>query len=149
MVEMSIERFKNGQWFFEVEVLDTENDFLIKEDSLNQEICCMGQKLVRYGTLAAEQSANLKRKEENVKHIHARLAGAYRSQAELEGTRMTEGKLQEQVIVDTQYQQALGELHLQRAESLKADHYWRSITQVSSLLNALAFRQSAEIKRMG
>jgi hypothetical protein len=136
------------RWVPKQEQFDTESDFSMDEENLNTEICRMGQHMVHYGDLAARMSANLKRKEENVKYVQARVAGAVRSSAEVSGTKLTEGKLTEQVTVDPQYQQALSELHILRADALRADHWWRSILKKADLLNAMAFRQNAEIKRM-
>ena len=128
--------------------LDTENDFSMDEDNLNREICKMGQLLVKYGTLAAEQSANLSRKEEHVKLVKASLSGALRSQAEVDGTKLTIPDLADKVTVHVTYQQALSELHILRADAIKADHWWRSILKKAELLNAMAYRQSQELRRM-
>ena len=92
--------------------------------------------------------ANLKRKEEYVKHVEARVAAVIRSTAEASGTKMTEGKLAEKVILDSIYQQALSELQIIRADALRAEHWWRSIVKKIDLVNALAYRQNAEIRRM-
>lgn len=141
----------NGEdlkWDKKIEYFDTPTDFSIDEDSLNTEICRIGQLMVKYGDLAARMNANLKRKEENVKYIHSKVASMRRSSAEATGEKMTEGKLSEYVTVDDLYQQALLELHIMRADALRADHWWRSITKKADMLNALAFRQNAEIKRM-
>lgn len=141
---------KNGEWQWESqqENFDTQSDFSIDEGNLNMDICRIGQQLVRYGSLAAEQQANLKRKEEHVKLVRAQVAGAIRSQSEATGSKMTENKLEEQVTVHPSYQQALGALHILRADAIKAEHYWRSIVKKADMLNALAFRQTAELKRM-
>ena len=147
-----VERLVNDEgewkWLPKAEKFDTASDFSMDEANLNLEICRMGQLLVRYGDLAAHMQANLKRKEENVKFVQARVAGALRSTAEATGSKLTEGKLNEQVTVDSQYQQALSELHILRADALRADHWWRSIVKKADLLNAMAFRQNAEIRRM-
>lgn len=147
-VETLVHEKGEWQWMPKPEQFDTEADFAIDEGNLNLEICRMGQLLVRYGDLAAKMTANLKRKEEHVKYTQARVAGATRSAAEAAGTKMTEGKLAEKVTTDPQYQQALSELHILRADALKADHWWRSIVKKAELLNAMAFRQNAEIRRM-
>ena len=136
------------EWAPKIEQVDTEYDFSIDEDNLNKEICRMGHLLVKYGDLAARMNTNLKRKEENVKYVQAKVAGVIRSVAESTGAKMTEGKLNEEVIVDASYQQALAELHTMRADALRAEHWWRSIVKKADLLNAMAFRQNAEIKRM-
>lgn len=127
---------------------DTENDFSMDEGNVNKDICRMGQLLVKYGSLAAEQGANLSRKEENVKLVKASLSGALRSQAEVDGEKLTIPDLSDKVTVHVTYQQALSELHILRADAIKADHWWRSILKKAELLNAMAYRQTAEIKRM-
>ena len=133
METMWIEKLvhEDGEWRWspKQENIDTQFDFAMDEGNLNLEICRMGQLLVRYGDLAAQQQANLKRKEENVKLVSARVSGALRSQAEATGDKMTESKLSEKVTVDLTYQQALGELHILRADALKAEHWWRSIVK--------------------
>ena len=136
------------KWVPKSEVYDTIKDFSIDENNLNYEICRMGQLMVQYGDLAARMEANLKRKEESVKYVQARIAGAERSQAEASGTKMSENKLVELVTVNAQYQQILSELHVLRADALKAKHWWASIIKKADLLNALTFRQNAELKRM-
>lgn len=129
--------------------LDVEGDFSIDELELGPEICRMGKLLVKYGGLAAELGAELKRKEEELKLVRAQCAGAIRSQAESAGTKMTEGKLEEQVIQRAEYQTALAQLHILRASAVQVDHYWRSASKKADLLNALAFRQNAEIRKSG
>jgi hypothetical protein len=147
-VDKLMEKDGEWQWVPEQETYDTATDFTMDEGNLNQEICRMGQLMVKYGDLAARQSANLKRKEENVKYVQASTAGAIRSTSEADGTKLTEGKLNEKVTVNAYYQKALSELHILRVDALKADHWWRSILKKGDLLNAMAFRQNAEIKRM-
>jgi hypothetical protein len=152
METMNVERIANEDgvvvWKAFVETFDLETDFAMNEDNLSKNICQMGHLLARYGTISAEQDANLKRKEEAVKFVKANVAGALRSQAEANGTKMTENKLDEAVTVNPLYQQVLAELHVLRANALKADHWWRAILKKSELLNAMTFRQSAELKRM-
>jgi hypothetical protein len=130
------------------ENFDLEKDFSIDESNLNGEICRMGQLLVRYGGIDAEQNANLRRKEENAKLVRARVSGALRSDAEANGKKMTVQALEDETLQHASYQQALTELHILRAAAIKADHWWRSIVKKTDLLNAMAFRQNAEIKRM-
>lgn len=143
-----VEGEKEWLWKPFLETFDLEKDFAMSESELNADICKVGQLLVRYGTVAAEQNANLKRKEEAAKLAQANVSGAIRSQAEASGAKLTEAKLSEQVTVHPNYQQALSELHILRADSLKADHWWRAIVKKADLLNAMAFRQTAELKRM-
>lgn len=135
------------QWVPEPETFDLEDDFGIDEGNLERELCRMGKILVRYGTIAGELQANLKRKEEHAKFIQARVSGALRSEYEKLGTRATEGKLAEEVTSHDQYQQSLSALHLLRAESISADHWFRSAMKKAEMLNALAFRQNAELRR--
>lgn len=129
--------------------LNVVGDFSIEEMELSREICRMGLLLVKYGGLAAELGAELKRKEEELKLVRAQCAGAIRSAAEAKGTKMTEGKLEEEVIQRPEYQGALAKLHILRASAVQVDHYWRSASKKADLLNALAFRQNAEIKKSG
>lgn len=135
------------QWVPEPEQFDLEADFGIDEENLEREICRMGQILVRYGTIAGELQANLTRKEEYAKLIKAKVGGALRSQYETVGTRITEGKLADEVTAHVQYQEALTALHLLRAEAIQADHWYRSAIKKADMLNALAFRQNAELRR--
>jgi hypothetical protein len=151
---MYVERLQQNEsgewaWVAVAQQFDLENDFAIDEDNLNTEICRMGGLLVKYGTLAAEQAANLKRREEFVKLTYARVAGAFRAEAEAKSKRITEDNLKEKTTRDDAHQAALSALHVLRADAVKADHWWRSIVKKADLLNALAFRQNAEIKRMG
>ena len=147
-----VEKLKQGadgnwNWVPEPLEINTEEDFTINERELNREICRMGQLLVSYGDLAAELNAELKRKEEYVKYIEARVASALRSSYEAAGTRVTEGKLAEEVKVDTQYQAALNTLHILRASAAKAEHWWRAMNTKAKMLESLAFKQNAEIRR--
>lgn len=135
-------------WAPTAQNFDTEKDFSMDEQNLNSDICKMGQLMVKYGSLAAEQAANLSRKEEHVKLIKASLSGALKSQAEVDGAKLTIPDLSDKVTVHPTYQQALSELHVLRADSLKADHWWRAIVKKADLLTSMAYRQSAELKRM-
>lgn len=149
---MGVERLMAGEdgrgvWVEEVETFDLETDFSMDETRLNYEICRMGQLLVRYGTVAAEQEANLKRKEEKVKLVQAQLAGAIRSQAEKDGRKLTEPQLKEEVINSQLYQDILNELHVLRADQAKTDHWWRAMSTKASLLNALAYKHNVEMKK--
>jgi len=136
------------KWVLKPEQFDIENDFSLDEENLNVEICRMGNLMLRYGDLAARMETNLKRKEEQVKYVQSRVSSALRSSAETAGNKMTEGKLNEQVVLDPQYQQALAELHVLRASALRAQHWYRNITKKADLLKAAAFRQNAEIRHM-
>ncbi len=147
-VERLVKNDEEWAWTPQEEKFDLQTDFSMDEGNLASDICRMGHLLVRYGSLAADQAANLKRKEETVKLVRAQVAGAIRSSAEAYGKKMTENKLEEEVVVHTNYQQALGALHVLRADAVKAEHWWRSIVKKADLLNALAFRQNAEIRRM-
>lgn len=153
MSEMWIERLvqnDTGQWVWQPqrEVFDTEHDFSVNEENLAYELCRMAQLLVRYGTIAAEQEANLARKDEYAKLVYAQVSGAYRSQLEAKGERPTADRLKELATVDPLYQAALSALHILRADSVKADHWYRSAVKKADLLQALMYRQNAEIKRM-
>lgn len=135
------------EWRAEEENFDTEADFHIDEANLEKELCRMSMILVRYGTIAGELQANLKRKEEHAKFVQARISGYLRSKYEAAGQRATEGKIMEEVIVHSDYQAALAQLHLLRAESMMTDHWYRSAIKKADILNALAFRQNAELRR--
>lgn len=135
------------QWVPEPEQFDLEEDFKIDENNLEREMCRMGQLLVRYGTLAGELQANLTRKEEHVKLIKAKVGGVLRAQYEAQGTKITEGKLADEVIANDQYQEALRSVHVLRSETIQSEHWYRSAIKKSDMLNALAFRQNAELKR--
>ena len=139
-----------GEWVWlpQAETFDLGKDFAMDDGNLNMEICRMGQLLVRYGTLAAEQGANLSRVEEQVKLTKASVSAARRSQAEVVGNKITIPELADQVTLHPTYQEALSELHILRADTLKAEHWWRSMIKKSDLLNAMAYRQTAELKRM-
>ena len=139
-----------GEWSWvpQAETFDLGKDFAMDEGNLNMEICRMGQLLVRYGSLAAEQGANLSRVEEQVKLTKASVSMALRSQAEVSGTKITIPDLADQVTLHPTYQEALSELHILRADTLKAEHWWRSILKKSDLLSAMAYRQTAELRRM-
>ncbi len=93
METMYVEKLHNvnGEWVWKAfgQDYDTEKDFSMDEDNLNADICRMGQLMVKYGGLAAEQEANLSRKEENVKLVKASLSAAMKSQAEVDGTKLT------------------------------------------------------------
>lgn len=153
MKTIYIERLRhnvtNGawEWIQEQENFDLENDFGINEEALEREMCRMAQILVRYGGITGELDANLQRKTEYVKLVQARVSGALRSQYEQAGTKTTEGKLSEEVIQHKDYQEALTALHLLRAESIEADHWFRAAMKKADMLNALAFRQNAELRR--
>jgi hypothetical protein len=142
-------RMKENQWVWmvEVEQFDLEADFGIDEENLSQEICRMGLLLVRYATIAGEVSANLARKEEAASLVKAQLSGAFRSQAETDGKKITVDAIKDKVISDPLYQKALSELHILRGDAVKIDHWYRSCVKKADLLNALAFRQNSEIKR--
>ncbi len=152
METMYIERLHhvNGEWVWKSfgQDYDTEKDFSMDQDNVTADICRMGQLMVKYGTLAAEQSANLSRKEEYVKVVKASLSAALKSQAETTGDKLTIPDLSDKVTVHSTYQQALSELHILRADSLKADHWWRAIVKKADLLTSMAYRQTAELKRM-
>jgi len=153
METMWIDRLVLGEngwvWQPQQETFDLQKDFSIDEENINGEICRMGQLLVRYGSVAAEQEANLKRKEEYAKLVYAQVSGANRSNFEKEGVKVTDSKLSETVIQSDEYQRALANLHVLRADAVKSEHWWRSIIKKAELLNALAFRQNAEIRKMG
>jgi len=153
MIEtMYIERLRQQEdnawaWVPEIERFDLEADFSINEDDLSAEICRMGLLLVRYGTIAGEVSANLARKEEAASLVKSQLGGAFRSQAEVEGKKLSVEVVKDKVVSDPLYQQALRDLHILRGDAVKVDHWYRSCVKKADLLNALAFRQNSEIKR--
>jgi hypothetical protein len=154
METMYVERLRKNEdgdwaWLTFAEEFDLEKDFTMDEDNVSAAICQMGQLLVRYGTLDADQQANLKRKEEGVKLVRDQVASALRSDAEKAGVKLTEARLAEQVTQHEDYQTALLGLHILRADSVRADHWWRSMLRKADLLNSIAYRQMAEIKRMG
>jgi hypothetical protein len=146
-VEKIVEVDGVAQWQPQELKLDTEGDFTIDELNLNKEVCRMGMLLLKYGDLAGELQAELQRKEEYLKYLKARLQAAHRSQAERNGKKKTVAELESDVTIDEQYQAALAPLHVLRATAVKADHWWRSMNTKARLLEALAFRQSAEIRR--
>ena len=154
MTEMWVERLITDEqgvvaWQPQYETFDLEADFNILEDQLTTEICRMGTLLVRYGSIAAEQMANLKRIEEKVKLVEAQVAFALRSDAEsgVNKRKLTEAGLKTETTIHPNYQQALSALHILRADSAKADHWWRSAVKKADLLNAMAFMQNSAIKR--
>lgn len=150
---MWVERLKqvDGQWKWVpmAEEFDLQADFAISESELNSDVCRMGQLMVRYGGIAAEQDANLSRKEEYAKLVFAQVSQAHRSQMEATGGKPTADKIKDIATADPNYQQALSELHILRADAVKADHWWRSIVQKAELVRALMFRQNSEMKHLG
>ena len=153
MDQVNVERIEtndDGEQFWvvkEVEV-DTEKDFAINDTLLDGEICRMGIILLKYGDLYAELHAMLLRKEEEVKYLKARVAAAVRSEAEAtESKKPTEGALSERVLTNELIQQGMYAMHRVRADSLKAEHWWATAKKKSDLLQALAYRQTAELKR--
>ena len=135
-------------WVAEVVEMDTEKDFTINDTILDAEICRMGMILLKYGDLYAEMHAMLLRKEEEMKYLKARVAGAVRSEAEATATKKpTEGALSERVLSNELIQQGMYALHRARADSLKAEHWWWSAQKKADLLRALAYRQSAELQK--
>jgi hypothetical protein len=135
-----------GEWIWHPTSVeyDTESDFNIDDLNIDSEICQMGRILLKYGDLAAEQEANLKRKEEYAKLVQAKVAISLRTHAETTGEKMTEGKLSELVTASDAYQEALAQLHILRADAAKADSWWRTAQKKAELLKALAFRQAPE-----
>jgi hypothetical protein len=153
MIEtMYVERLRQQKdetwaWVVEVENFDLTADFGIDEENLSQEICRMGLLLVRYGTIAGEVGANLARKEEVAALVKSQLGEGCRSQAEVDGKKISVDAVKDKVVSDPLYQQALTNLHLLRGDAVKIDHWYRSCVKKADLLNALAFRQNAEIRR--
>lgn len=150
--ELYIERLRQneeGNWIWapEREEFDLSVDFGINEDNVSVELCRIGMLLVRYGTIAGEVAANKERKEEERRLVRAQLDGAIRSQAETTGVKLSENRIKEQIIASQRYQKALTPLHILRADAIKTEHWWRSIVKKADMLNALAFRQNAEIRK--
>lgn len=127
--------------------MDIEGDFTIDDLNLDREMCRMGIVLLKYADLAAELGAEVRRKDENVKYVAASLSAAYRSQAEKDGKKKSVAELEGDVTTDTSYQSLLRTLHVLRASAVRADHWWRTANTKADMLKALAFRQSAEIRR--
>lgn len=152
METMWIERLQQvdgvWKWVPQAEQFDLERDFAISEEALNADACRVGQLMVRYGGIAAEQDAALRRKEEYAKLVFAQVSQANRSAFEAAGEKATADKIKDTATADPNYQQALSELHILRADALKADHWWRSIVQKAELVRALMFRQNAEMKHL-
>jgi len=150
--QLFIERLKQTEenvwaWVPELEEFDLKADFSIDEMNVAAEICKVGQLLVRYGTIAGEVGANKERHEEKRRLVRAQLDGAIRSEAETKGIKLSEGRIKEQIVASQQYQDALSPLHILRADAVKTEHWWRSIVKKADMLNALAFRQNAEIRK--
>lgn len=153
VVSMYVERVmpdENGKyvWQPQVESFDLESDFSIEEETVSIEGCCIPQLLCRYGTLAAEQGANVKRKEENVKKVQAEVEIDIRGKAAATGEKKTEALVKAEVIVDIRYQNALLELHILRADAAKVDHWFRALMKKADQLRSMDYRQSAELNRM-
>ncbi len=134
-------------WVPEAIAVDTDGDFTIDELNLNVEVCKMGKLLLKYGDLAAELRAELERKEENLKYTAAKISAAQRARAIETRTKVTEVELKELTITDDLYREALNPLHVLRASAVRADHWWRAINTKAKMIEALAFRQSAELRR--
>jgi hypothetical protein len=134
-------------WTPEAVVVNTEDDFNIDELNLDAEFCRMGKLLIKYGDLAAELQAELKRKEEELKLTAARVAGTLRSTAERDGVKVTVDLIRDKVTVSDEYQQALAPLHVLRASAVKAEHWWRAAHTKAKMLESLAFKQSAELRK--
>lgn len=153
MEVMNVERVvpdKNGRsiWAAQVETFDLESDFSITEETVSIEGCRISQLLCRYGTVAAEQGANVKRKEENVKKVQAEVEILLRNKAAQAGEKKTEALIKAEVTVDIKYQDALRELHMLRADAAKVDHWFRALMKKADQLRSMDYRQSAEISRM-
>lgn len=127
--------------------MDIEGDFTVDELNLDREMCRMGMVLLKYADLAAELGAEIKRKDESVKFLAASLSAAFRSQAEHDGKKKSVAELENDVTTDESYQALLRTLHVLRAAAVRADHWWRTANTKAEMLKALAFRQSAEIRR--
>jgi hypothetical protein len=139
----------DGTWCWQPTAieLDTEGDFTIDDLNLDRELCRMGIVLLKYADLAAELGAEVKRKDESVKYLAASLSAAIRSQAEKDGVKKSVNEIEGDVTRDDSYQALLRTLHVLRASAVRADHWWRSANTKAEMLKALAFRQSAEIRR--
>jgi hypothetical protein len=152
MDQVKVERLgateDGGQgWFVYTVEVDTEADFTINDQILDAEICRMSMIMLKYGDLYAELNAMLARKEEELKYLKARVSGAVRSEAEKNSKKTTEGKLTEEVAANELVQQAMFTMHQVRVDKLKTEHWWATAKKKADLLTALAYRQTAEIKR--
>jgi hypothetical protein len=139
----------DGVWVWQPTAIemDIEGDFSVDDLNLDKELCRMGIVLLKYADLAAELGAELKRKDESVKYLAASLSAAYRSQAEKDGKKKSVNEIEGDVTKDESYQTLLRTLHVLRASAVRADHWWRTANTKAEMLKALAFRQSAEIRR--
>lgn len=151
MTTIWVEKIKqtdnDWEWVPEAIELNPESDFSIDESELNRELCRMGQILLRYGDVAAELRTELERKEEALKHLFSNLSEATRASAEKTGTKLTVDRVKDLVVTNTLYQDALKNVHILRANTQKADHWWRTANSKTKLLEALAFKQNAELRR--
>lgn len=128
--------------------LDTENDFKITEETLDEEICRQGQLMLEYGDLMANLKAELANKEDQVKYTYAVIAQEIRVNAVSNKQKITENIVHEQVIVDKRYQSVLAEHNIVKLNSIKADNYWKAICKKGDLLNALGYKTGQEIKKL-
>lgn len=136
------EVFKDGAWTRIGQEVNISEDFKIDPDNLNGELCALPHKMIQYGQIHSQLKSEVSRKEEYVKFIYAQLALQIR-----DGEKVTEGKIKEQVTVNSQYQQALSELNHSQKNSLLAESWWRSINKKADLIQSLVYRESSEIKR--
>ena len=150
MEEMWVERVITtdgvARWTPQQELFDLDKDFSVNDDQLSFETAKLAKAMVRYGTIAAEQKANLERKLEEVKYKKARIGAALRSQAEASGPKLTEAALAEKVVLDVEVQKVLNEMHVLRADAIKAEHWWRSILKNADLLTAASHTRRAQMK---
>lgn len=144
---IKVEVYGNNGWEYEERAVNPKQDFLIDEDNLNKCICDQGRLLVYYGEIYSCLKAELSRKEEKVKSTYAMIASVIRSKAAHDNVKMTEGKVTELVTIEPKYREAIKELDDIRYRYYHGEVWWRSIQQKSDLLYALAYRQSAEIKK--
>jgi hypothetical protein len=154
MSEIAVERLKintetgESAWQHDIVKVNDHVDFTINDELIEADMCRLGQLLCTYGDLQAETKSTLARKEEELKQIYAQEALNVREMLRKAGEKSTESIVNETVLVSFNYTMKQAEVQLARSVAYRCENWWRSIQKKADLIQSLAYRQGAELKRL-
>jgi hypothetical protein len=125
----------------------SEEDFNINEDNVDGELCRSGNLLCFYGNLAAELKGLAVNNKSDLETWDAETSLKLRSEAEVSGKKLTEGRVREMVVSNPDRRGMQQRYIKAETDYQKAENLFRSQQKKADCVISLAYKQRTEISK--
>ena len=131
----------------ELQPVEIDPDHLsIDVSNLDNELCQAGRMIYEYGVIEAECRLRVSRLETFLENTRAKLDGEIRTKYVNSGIKVTEAKIDAEILQSDTYQEVANHLAFANKDAITMKWVMSALTHKSENLRALAYREGQSIK---